>query len=142
MNIEVAHWVIGGFEQRLQLISRLLLVLTVTDHTNRIGHFAILIINRLTINCIHYRAQQGPFGLAGTENVLEFIAQEISRQTYINLMDQYHPCYRAAEYAELSRPVTAEEYREALDIAQRLGLTRLDHRRSVRPGETDQPRFR
>ena len=74
-----------------------------------------------------------PSGLAGTEKVLEFIAREISRQTYINLMDQYHPCYRAAEYAELSRPVTAEEYREALDVAQRLGLTRLDHRRNGRP---------
>ena len=74
-----------------------------------------------------------PSGLAGTEQVLEFIAREISRQTYINLMDQYHPCYRAAEYAELSRPLTADEYREALDIAQRLGLTRLDQRRSGRP---------
>ena len=48
-------------------------------------------------------------------------------------MDQYHPCYRAAEHAELSRPVTAEEYREALDIAQSLGLTRLDQRRSSPP---------
>ena len=74
--------------------------------------------------------------------MLAFIAREISRQTYINLMDQYHPCYRAAEYAELSRPVTAEEYRKALDIAQSLGLTRLDPRRRVARGETDQPCFR
>jgi putative pyruvate formate lyase activating enzyme len=73
-----------------------------------------------------------PSGLAGTEKVLEFIAREISRQTYLNLMDQYHPCYRATEYAELSRPITADEYREALDIAQSLGLTRLDPKRSGR----------
>ncbi len=45
--------------------------------------------------------------------------------TYLNLMDQYYPCYRAGEIPELSRPVSAAEYREALDIARRLGLARL-----------------
>jgi putative pyruvate formate lyase activating enzyme len=65
-----------------------------------------------------------PNGLAGTEKVLEFIACEISTNTYLNLMDQYYPCYRASEIPELSRPVNATEYQEALDIARRLGLTR------------------
>ncbi|MFA5924998.1 MAG: radical SAM protein [Methylococcaceae bacterium] len=65
-----------------------------------------------------------PNGLAGTEKVLEFIAGEISTNTYLNLMDQYYPCYRAGEIPELSRPVSAGEYQEALDIARRLGLTR------------------
>ncbi|QXP84283.1 radical SAM protein [Methylococcus sp. ANG] len=74
-----------------------------------------------------------PGGLANTEKVLAFIAREISPETYLNLMDQYHPCYRAGEYPELARPITPTEYQEALDIARRLGLTRLDRPRSRRP---------
>lgn len=66
-----------------------------------------------------------PNGLAGTEKVLKFIAREISINTYINLMDQYYPCYRAGEIPELSRPVSMAEYQEALDIARHLGLERL-----------------
>jgi putative pyruvate formate lyase activating enzyme len=70
-----------------------------------------------------------PHGIAGTEQVLAFLAGEISRNTYLNLMDQYRPCYRADEYPDLDRPITREEYREALDAAARHGLERLDHRR-------------
>jgi len=73
-----------------------------------------------------------PAGLAGTEEVVAFIAHEISTETYLNLMDQYRPCYRAAEYAALSRPITAAEYHEALAVARRLGVTRLDRRRGGR----------
>jgi putative pyruvate formate lyase activating enzyme len=73
-----------------------------------------------------------PEGLAGSENVLRFLAQEISPQTYLNLMDQYYPCYRAYEYSSLARPITAEEYHQALEMARRYGLRRLDHRRSWR----------
>jgi len=65
-----------------------------------------------------------PNGLAGTGKVLEFIAREISTGTYLNLMDQYYPCYRAGGIPELSRPVSAAEYQEALAVALRLGLTR------------------
>ena len=65
-----------------------------------------------------------PNGLAGTEKVLAFIAHEISTNTYLNLMDQYYPCYRAGEIPELSRPVNAAEYQAALAVARRLGLTR------------------
>jgi putative pyruvate formate lyase activating enzyme len=70
-----------------------------------------------------------PQGIAGTDKVLAFIANEISRDTYLNLMAQYRPCYRADEYPELDRPLTAAEYRAALDTAARLGLNRLDERR-------------
>ena len=66
-----------------------------------------------------------PNGLAGTEKVLKFIAREISINTYINLMDQYYPCYRAGEIPELSGPVSMAEHQEALDTARRLGLARL-----------------
>ena len=69
-----------------------------------------------------------PSGLAGTEAVLAFLAQQISPRTYLNLMDQYRPCYRADEYPELDRRVTAAEYAAALAAAARHGLTRLDGR--------------
>jgi putative pyruvate formate lyase activating enzyme len=71
-----------------------------------------------------------PHGIAGSEQVLAFLAEEISTNTYLNLMDQYRPCYRADEYPDLDRPITREEYREALDAAARHGLERLDHRQA------------
>ena len=73
-----------------------------------------------------------PAHLAGTEQVLAFLARDISPATYLNLMDQYYPCYRADENPPLDRPITAEEYREALRLAERYGLTRLDRRRDWR----------
>lgn len=71
-----------------------------------------------------------PEGLAGTETILAFIARELSTNTYVNLMDQYRPCYRAEEYPPLDRRLTTEEYRAALDLAEKYGLTRLDQGRS------------
>jgi putative pyruvate formate lyase activating enzyme len=65
-----------------------------------------------------------PGGLAGTEEVLRFIAEEISRGTFVNIMAQYYPTYRAWEFPELSRRITREEYRKALELARRLGLIR------------------
>jgi putative pyruvate formate lyase activating enzyme len=47
-------------------------------------------------------------------------------------MDQYRPCYRADEYPELARPLTQDEYREALMAANQAGLERLDHRLAPR----------
>jgi putative pyruvate formate lyase activating enzyme len=66
-----------------------------------------------------------PGGLAGSGRVLEFIADEISRDTYVNLMDQYRPCYRADDYPPLDRRLDAAEYRRALALAERYGLRRL-----------------
>jgi len=73
-----------------------------------------------------------PNGIAGTGDVLRFLAEEISRNTYLNLMDQYHPYHRADEYRALARPLTGEEYREALAAADQAGLKRLDHRLEYR----------
>lgn len=67
-----------------------------------------------------------PDHLAGTEAVLAFLARDISTNTYLNLMDQYHPCYRADENPPLDRDLTATEYQEALELAERYGLKRLD----------------
>ncbi len=67
-----------------------------------------------------------PHGIAGTEQVLSFLAERISRNTYLNLMEQYRPSHRAGEFPELRRSITGKEYREALAIAARHGLVRLD----------------
>lgn len=73
-----------------------------------------------------------PGDLANSEKVLAFLATEISSHTYLNLMDQYYPCYRASDYPPLDRPITVEEYRHALALAERYGLHRLDQRQSLR----------
>jgi putative pyruvate formate lyase activating enzyme len=67
-----------------------------------------------------------PENLAGTEQVLDFLAREISPNTYLNLMDQYRPCYRAWEHPPLDRPLQAGEFESALALAARHGLQRLD----------------
>jgi putative pyruvate formate lyase activating enzyme len=74
-----------------------------------------------------------PGDLANTHTVLRFLAEEVSRATYLNVMDQYHPCYRSDEYPELGRRVTPAEYGDALETASRFGLNRLDQRRQWMP---------
>ena len=66
--------------------------------------------------------------LEETAEVLRFIADELSPNSYINLMDQYHPCYRADEYPPLDRPLDRSEYLQAVEIAANCGLERLDRR--------------
>ncbi len=73
-----------------------------------------------------------PNGVAGTKEVARFLAEEISPDTYLNLMDQYRPCYRADEYTDVARPLKRAEYAEALDIVRRCGLHRLDRRATRR----------
>jgi len=67
-----------------------------------------------------------PEGVAGTVEIVKFIAQEISKNTYINIMDQYHPCFKASDHPPLNRRITAKEYTEALDIAIKAGIKRID----------------
>ncbi len=67
-----------------------------------------------------------PNGLAGTAEVLRFVAEEISPDTWVNLMGQYRPCYRASEFPALARRPTGSELAAAADAARRLGLWRLD----------------
>lgn len=67
-----------------------------------------------------------PEGIAGTEEVVRFIAEEISKNTYINIMDQYYPCYKAFENPPLDRRITTKEYTEAIKLAIDAGLIRID----------------
>jgi putative pyruvate formate lyase activating enzyme len=72
-----------------------------------------------------------PNDLAGTAEVAQFMAQEISTDTYINVMAQYRPCYKAGQYPELNRPPTRQELDRARRAVQDAGLQRLDKRRSA-----------
>jgi len=67
-----------------------------------------------------------PSGLAGTEEIVRFLAEEVSPDTYTNIMAQYYPCYKAFECPPLDRRITEEEYRMAIDAARRAGLRRLN----------------
>ncbi len=59
-----------------------------------------------------------------TKGVLEFIARELSRDSYVNIMDQYHPSYRADTLPGMNRRLTSQEYAAAVAVARRLGLHR------------------
>ena len=67
-----------------------------------------------------------PEGLAGTRMVVEFLSRELSPDTYVNIMDQYRPCYQAVDHPPLNRRITGQEFKEAVAIAQAEGLRRLD----------------
>lgn len=71
-----------------------------------------------------------PDGLAGTAEIVRFLAEDISPHTYINIMGQYRPAWRVREQqiAPLNRPVTSGEVEKAEKIARQAGL-RLDQRR-------------
>ena len=67
-----------------------------------------------------------PNRLAGTEAVVRFLAQEVSTNTYLNIMAQYRPCYKAFDIPQLARPVNRQEFSDAIDLAHQQGLSRLD----------------
>ena len=67
-----------------------------------------------------------PNRVAGTKKVIEWIAQNLPEDTYLNIMSQYTPMYKAFEYPEISRRITREEYNEVLRWAKEAGLTNLD----------------
>jgi putative pyruvate formate lyase activating enzyme len=68
-----------------------------------------------------------PEGLAGTAQIVRFLAS-LSIHTYLNVMDQYRPCYKARMLPPLNRRLTAQEYQQAVDLACQAGLQRLDKR--------------
>jgi len=69
-----------------------------------------------------------PEGLAGTAEIVEFLCDQVSAETYINVMAQYRPCFHAHEMPPLDRPVNRAEYARAVRLAEQAGL-RLDRRR-------------
>ena len=67
-----------------------------------------------------------PNNLAGTKEVVNFLAREISPNTYVNIMAQYHPCHKAPDIPVLARRISPTEFQEAIELAHQAGLSRLD----------------
>jgi putative pyruvate formate lyase activating enzyme len=65
-----------------------------------------------------------PNGLAGTKKIMEFIATQLSVDSYVNVMAQYHPVYKAYDHEKMNRSITRTEYLEAVDAASEKGLHR------------------
>ncbi len=72
-----------------------------------------------------------PGDVAGTSQILRWVAQELSTNTFVNVMAQYHPAGKVSqrEYAEINRRILPSEIERALNAAARAGLARLDSRR-------------
>ncbi|ODA44909.1 radical activating enzyme [Thermodesulfovibrio sp. N1] len=67
-----------------------------------------------------------PNNVAGSEKIMEWIAKVLPKDTYVNIMAQYTPLYKAFDYPEISRRITKEEYVKVVNKAKELGLSNLD----------------
>jgi putative pyruvate formate lyase activating enzyme len=67
-----------------------------------------------------------PNGVSGTKEVISWIAENLPKDTYLNILSQYRPMYRAFNYQEISRSITYKEYGEAIRWAKKIGFTNLD----------------
>ena len=86
--------------------------------------------NGIAVRGVLIRHLVVPGCLDETRAILKWIATELGRDTYVNLMDQYRPGGKVSgeRFPEINRPLGTAEYREALEIARRVGLWRLDGR--------------
>ncbi len=73
-----------------------------------------------------------PNNFAGTKDVMKFIAEKISNESYVNIMPQYRSCYKAYNVKEISRAITVEEFEEAVFYAKEFGIEKLDKEVAVR----------
>jgi len=71
-----------------------------------------------------------PGAVAGTREIMKFLAQEVSPHTYVNIMAQYRPSWKvtADKFPEVNRRITSQEYADAIAAAQKAGLYRFDER--------------
>ncbi len=67
-----------------------------------------------------------PNGVSGAKKVIGWIAKNLPKDTYLNIMSQYRPMYKAFDYPRIARRITRKEYREAVGWAREAGLTNLN----------------
>jgi putative pyruvate formate lyase activating enzyme len=67
-----------------------------------------------------------PNRVSGSRSVIDWIAANLPKDTYVNVMSQYRPMYRAFDYPEIARRLDRGEYKEVVDYAVQVGLTNLD----------------
>ncbi len=63
-----------------------------------------------------------PGNISGTADTMKFLAEEVSAETYVSLMSQYFPCHKSAEFPELDRKISLEEFEAAQREMERHGL--------------------
>src|SRR5437660_8316187 len=69
--------------------------------------------------------------LDDTREIMQWIAANLSRDTYVNVMDQYYPAHKAEtepRFAEINRGISNDEFCNALELARATGLWRFDTR--------------
>ncbi len=86
--------------------------------------------NGLALRGVILRHLVMPGGIAGTREIMEWVARELGPNTYVNVMAQYYPAGKVGrkEYVEINRRLTAREFEEAVAAARAAGLHRLDPR--------------
>jgi putative pyruvate formate lyase activating enzyme len=71
-----------------------------------------------------------PEGVENAKGVLSFLAEELSEETFVYVMAQYRPHYKAESddrYEDINRRITPEEYRAVLNHAREVGLERIEY---------------
>ncbi len=74
-----------------------------------------------------------PGGIAGTREIMQWVARELGRETYVNVMAQYYPVGKVGpqQYVQINRRITGREFQAAVDDAMAAGLRRLDARSAL-----------
>ena len=85
---------------------------------------ALKIENSVSNRGILIRHLVMPNNVAGSEAILKFIAEELSTESYVNIMSQYRPCFNAIEEPLIDRSITSKEYHQAIELAKKFGLHR------------------
>ena len=81
-----------------------------------------------------------PNRIAGTEKFVKWVAANLPKNTYVNIMAQYRVEYKAYEYPELARGITVQEFVEAIEWAEKAGLINLDQKSLAVKKIYDRPR--
>jgi putative pyruvate formate lyase activating enzyme len=86
--------------------------------------------NGLALRGVLVRHLVMPEGLAGSSEIMHFLAQEVSPDTFVNIMRQYRPSGKvnAEDYKEINRRISHREYQQAFIAARQAGLWRFDQR--------------
>jgi len=87
--------------------------------------------NGLALRGVLVRHLVMPGLLGDTREIMNWLAGNLSRDTYVNVMDQYYPAHKAEtepRFAEINRGISADEFCGALELARAAGLWRLDTR--------------
>jgi len=67
-----------------------------------------------------------PNNTSNTDQIVKWIASDLAKDTYVNIMAQYRPMFKAFDYKEIARPITRKEFKQAITWAREAGLTNLD----------------